>query len=52
MSNVSGVKRKLKHNAYIYTKKTKPINNKLLKKNQQIKVYCSTIRVTINFTIS
>ncbi|UZN42444.1 SLAP domain-containing protein [Lactobacillus sp. IBH004] len=40
VSNVSGVIRKLKHNAYIYTKKNKKakrLGRKVLKKNKKIK---------------
>ena len=43
--NITGVNRKLKHNAYIYTKKAKRLGRKVLKKKYTIKTYGGAIKI-------
>ena len=48
VSNVSGVIRKLKHNAYIYAKKNKKIKRlgrKVLKKNKKVRTYGGAVKM-------
>ena len=46
--NITGVNRKLKHNAYIYTKKNKKVKRlgrKVLKKNKKVRTYGGAVKV-------
>ena len=43
--NITGVNRKLKHNAYIYTKKAKRLGRKVLKKKYTITTYGGAIKI-------
>ena len=43
--NITGVNRKLKHNAYIYTKKAKRMGRKVLKKKYTITTYGGAIKI-------
>ena len=47
-NNVTGINRKLKHNAYIYTKKNnkvKRFGRKVLKKNRKVRTYGSAVKM-------
>lgn len=47
-NNVTGINRKLKHNAYIYTKKNnkvKRFGRKVLKKNRKVRTYGGTVKM-------
>ena len=46
--NITGVNRKLKHNAYIYTKKNKKVKRlgrKVLKKNKKVRTYGGAVKM-------
>ena len=43
--NITGVTRKLKHNAYLYTKKAKRLGRKVLKKKYTITTYGGAIKI-------
>ena len=43
--NITGVNRKLKHNAYIYTKKAKRLGRKVLKKKYTLTTYGGAIKI-------
>lgn len=45
VNNISGIKRKLKHNAYIYNKKAKRVGTKVLKKNKKVRVYGKAVKM-------
>ena len=47
-NNVTGINRKLKHNAYIYTKKNKKVKRfgrKVLKKNRKVRTYGGAVKM-------
>ena len=44
-TNVSGVKRKLRRNSYIYNKAAKKLQRKALKKGQRIKTYGGAVKI-------
>ncbi|WP_294891545.1 SLAP domain-containing protein [uncultured Lactobacillus sp.] len=47
-NNVTGINRKLKHNAYIYTKKNKKVKRlgrKVLKKNKKVRTYGGAVKM-------
>lgn len=45
VNNISGIKRKLKHSAYIYNKKAKRVGTKVLKKNKKVRVYGKAVKM-------
>ena len=44
-NNITGVKRELTHNAYIYNAKGKRVTRKVLKKNHKVVTYGGTVKI-------
>ncbi|MCT6888982.1 MAG: MucBP domain-containing protein [Lactobacillus sp.] len=44
-TNVSGVKRKLRRNSYVYSKATKKLQRKSLKKGQKVRTYGAAVKI-------